>query len=207
MEAIFLDISSAFDKIWHKGLISKLTQIGINGKLLNTFESYPSNRSQITVIDGCKSQNLKLSAGCPQGSKLGPLSFIIYINDIQNNLESEILLFADDTALLVKGKDPVETSEISNRDLQKIEIWAATWKVMFNSSKSKAIIFSRKYLCNSPALIFCGNYIERVVRHKHLGLVLTSTLDWTEHINYISLRANRKLCLFSHPVTLGLQNI
>ena len=120
LEGLFLDIEGAFDKIWHKGLIAKLNQISIEGKFLKLFESYLSKRQQIVVVDGHKSKIENLTAGCPQGSKLGPLLFIIFINDIQKNLESEILLFADDTTLLAVGKDPAETTSILNRDLSKI---------------------------------------------------------------------------------------
>ena len=119
--------------------------------------------------------------------------FIIFINDIQKDLESEILLFADDTTLLAVGKDPAETTSILNRDLSKIESWAKTWKVTFSAKKTKSMIFSKKLLCNSPALMFCNKYIDRVVTHKHLGIILSSTLDWTPHINYICLKASRKL--------------
>ena len=190
---MFLDIEGAFDKIWHKGLLAKLNQISIEGKFLKLFESYLTNRQQIVVIDGEKSKTKNLSAGCPQGSKLGPLLFIIFINDIQKDLESEILLFADDTTLLAVGKDPAETTCILNRDLSKIESWAKIWKVTFSAKKTKSMIFSKKVLCNSPALIFNDRYIDRVVQHKHLGIILTSTLDWTPHINYICLKASRKL--------------
>ena len=132
---MFLDIEGAFDKIWHKGLLAKLNQISIEGKFLKLFESYLTNRQQIVVIDGEKSKTKNLSAGCPQGSKLGPLLFIIFINDIQKDLESEILLFADDTTLLAVGKDPAETTCILNRDLSKIESWAKLWKVTFSAKK------------------------------------------------------------------------
>ena len=107
-------------KIWHKGLIAKLNQISIEGKFLKLFESYLSKRQQIVVVDGHKSRIENLTAGCPQGSKLGPLLFIIFINDIQKELESEILLFAEDTTLLAVGKDPAETTSILNHDLSKI---------------------------------------------------------------------------------------
>ena len=136
LEAIFLDIEGAFDKIWHKGLIAKLNQICIEGKLLKTFQSYLTNRKQIVVIDGHKSNIENITAGCPQGSKLGPILFLIFINDIQKDIESEILLFADDTSLLASGKDPAETTSILNRDLSKIESWASTWKVKFSAKKN-----------------------------------------------------------------------
>ena len=192
-DGVFLDVSSAFEKIWHSGLIAKLDQIGIKGKLLSLFESYLSNRKQIVVIDGVKSQIMDLKAGCPQGSRLGPLLFIIYINDIQKDLESEILLFADDTTLLAVGSNPEQTSAMLNRDLLKIESWAQQWKVTFNPKKSESLLFSRKPV-NTLPVIFLGNTpIARVDTHKHLGIILSSSLDWASHINYICLKASRKL--------------
>ena len=134
----FLDVSAAFDKVWHKGLIAKLEQIGISDDFLILLKSYLSNRKQCTVIDGIKSDLLEITAGVPQGSRLGPLLFIIYINDIVEGLESEILLFADDCSLLASGNDPTETVEQLNRDLEKISSWSKTWKVTFNAGKSKS---------------------------------------------------------------------
>ena len=99
---IFLDVKSAFDKVWHKGLLAKLKQINIEGKLLGLFESYLTNRQQITTVEGQKSTKQYIKAGVPQGSRLGPLLFIIFIDDIIDNIESDILLFADDTSLLVR---------------------------------------------------------------------------------------------------------
>ena len=105
-QGVFLDVSSAFEKVWHKGLIAKLNQIGIEGKLLKLFESYLSNRRQIVVVDGVKSAETNICAGVPQGSRLGPILFIIYINDIVENLKSKILIFADDCSLMVSAEDP-----------------------------------------------------------------------------------------------------
>ena len=99
---VFLDVESAFDKIWHKAMVAKLNSIGIEGKLLDLFTSYLSNRQQVVVVDGIKSNVTQITAGLPQGSRLGPLLFIIYINDITEGLESDILIFADDCTLLAK---------------------------------------------------------------------------------------------------------
>ena len=189
----FLDISAAFDKVWHKGLIAKLEQIGIADNFLSLFKSYLSDRRQCTVIDGVKSNLLEIKAGVPQGSRLGPLLFIIYINDIGFDLESEILIFADDCSLLASGGDPAETVVQLNRDLAKIASWAKTWKVTFNATKSKDIIFSNKALNNSPPLLFNNSVIDRINTHRHLGVYLTSNLDWTVQVNDVCLRANRKL--------------
>ena len=192
---LFLDISAAFDKVWHKGLLAKLEQIGISGAVLTLFNSYLSNRKQCVVVDGVKSSMMDIQAGVPQGSRLGPLLFIIYINDIVEGLESEILIFADDCSLLASGTDPTETAEQLNRDLHKISTWADKWKVLFNAGKTKDIIFSNKMLNNSPPLVFNDSFINRVNTHRHLGVYLTSNLDWSTQINDICLKANRKLAI------------
>ena len=190
-----MDISAAFDKVWHRGLISKLSQIGVDGTFLNLFTSYLSNRKQCVIVDGVKSSLQNVNAGVPQGSRLGPLLFIIYINDIVKDIDSEIMIFADDTTLLASGKDPAETSSQLNRDLDKISNWAQTWKVTFNAGKSKDMIFSNKCLNNSPPLTFNNEYIERVNTHKHLGVYLNSNLDWSTQIYETCLKANRKLAV------------
>ena len=134
-------------------------------------------------VDGVPSDELPVRAGVPQGSRLGPLLFIIYINDILVDLESDALLFADDTCLVSVGKDPNLTSQALNRDLKKIHDWSLKWKVSFNPKKSKDMIFSNSTLNNSPPLIFNNVTVDRVNTHKHLGVYLTSNLDWTIHVN------------------------
>ena len=119
-QGIFLDISSAFDKVWHKGLLAKLFQIGIEDDAFNLFQSYLSNRKQVVVVEGVKSDTSDVMAGVPQGSMLGPLLFKNFINDITSNLESEITIFADDTTLLATRKDPNLTTQQFNRDLVNI---------------------------------------------------------------------------------------
>ena len=130
-----------------------------------------------------------------QGSSLGPLLFIIYINEIMEEIESNILILADDTSLFASGNDRSETAKILNRDLEKISTWADKWKVKFNAEKSSEIIFSNKLLNNSPPLIFNNDYVNRVNVHKHLGIYLSSNLSWTRHIHETCLRANQKLAV------------
>ena len=134
-QGLFLDVSAAFDKVWHNGLLAKLSQIGVDGTFLNTVGSYLAGRQQIVVVDNVKSEPLDVKAGVPQGSRLGPLLFIIYMNDIIKDIESDILIFADDTSLMATGSDPAETAQQLNRDLKRISSWATKWKVLFNAKK------------------------------------------------------------------------
>ena len=165
-------------------MLSKLSQIGVGGNFFKLLQSYLSHRKQCVIIDGVKSSFQDVKAGVPQGSRLGPLLFIIYINDIVHEIDSEMLIFADDTTLLACGQDPAEIAIQLNRDLGKISDWAKKWKVAFNTSKSKDMIFSK---------ILNNEIINRVNSHKHLGVYLQSNLDWSTQINETCLRANRKL--------------
>ena len=187
-QGLFLDVSSAFDKVWHQGLLAKLGQIGEQGTFYDTIKSYISDIRQIVVVDGEKSDITDIKAGIPQGSRLGPLLFIIYMNDIINDIESDILIFADDTSLFASGPDPAVTAAQLNRDLVKISEWANKWKVIFNPGKSKDIIFSHKSLNNSPPLILNDKFIDRVNVHRHLGLYLSSSLDWSVQVREVCLK-------------------
>ena len=193
-QGVFLDVSAAFDKCWHSGILAKLKQNKVDGRCLDLFESYLRGRKQIVVVDDVRSEIKEITAGIPQGSRLGPLLWILYVNDIIENLESEVLLFADDTCLFASASDPAITAEILNRDLFRINSWATSWKVTFNPHKSKDIIFSRKlFVNNSPPLIFNSTFVERVHEHKHLGLWLNNTLSWSRQISETVLKANYKL--------------
>ena len=107
MRAIFCDISKAFDRVWHKGLLYKLQTVGITGHLLQWFTDYFNNRKQRLVLPGVFSDWTDLKASVPQGSILGPLLFLIYINDIVRNINSFIRTFADDTSLYIKVENPI----------------------------------------------------------------------------------------------------
>ena len=107
-------MSAAFDKAWHPAIIAKLEQVKVGGSFLELFKSYLSNRQQIVTIGGYKSTSRTIMAGVPQGSSLGPLLWILYANDILDELECEVLLFADDTCMFASGNDPAKTSAMLN---------------------------------------------------------------------------------------------
>ena len=127
-----MGISKAFDKVSHKVLLYKLESLGISGKLLNLFCSYLNDRHQRVVLNGQLSDWAPILAGVPQGSVLGPFFFLIYINDLLDNLNSLIKFFADDTSLFSTVNDPNHSAKVINNDLNKISEWACKWKILFN---------------------------------------------------------------------------
>ena len=137
VRSVFLDISKAFGKVWHEDLLYKLRSMGISGDLYKLLENYLSGRLQRVVLNGQTSSWRPVLAGVPQGSILGPLLFLIYINDLPNELKSNAKLFADDTSLFTIVKDENESANILNNDLSLISKWAFNWKMLFNPDPSK----------------------------------------------------------------------
>ena len=135
VRAVFLDISRAFDRVWHEGLIFKLRQNGVEGNALSIIKSFLADRVQRAVLDGQTSDWVPIEAGVPQGSILGPLLFLVYINDLVEVVESEIDIFADDT-FIYRIIDPNSTKFLSD-DLDSITDWAYQWKMVFNPDISK----------------------------------------------------------------------
>ena len=180
VRAVFLDISKAFDKVWHDGLIFKLRQNGVTGNLLKLFESYLHNRQQRVVINGSCSPYQTIESGVPQGSVLGPLLFLIYINDLEKNIKSNIKFFADDTMLFSIVKDTVVSATELNLDLDHIFKWAYQWKMEFNPDTTKQateVIFScKRKKTTHPRLTFNGNNVVEVSDQKYLGLSLAPSL-------------------------------
>ena len=117
--AIFCDISKDFDQVWHKGLLFKLRAAGISGSFLNWCSDYLNNRIPKVVLPGASSSWTSVDAGVPQGSIFGPLLFLLYINDIIENIDSSKKLFADDTSLYIIVDNPLQAAEQLNSDLQK----------------------------------------------------------------------------------------
>ena len=196
IRCVFCDISKAFDRVWHKGLLFKLKSIGISDPLVNWFLSYLENRQQRVVLCNANSSWKNISAGVPQGSILGPLLFLVYINDIVNNIGSNIRLFADDTSLYLIVDSPTETATCLNSDLEIINKWSKQWLVDFNPSKTETMIISRKV--NSPLhpnLAMNDITVAEVNQHKHLGLTLSTDGKWQPHISFIVNKAWQRLGL------------
>ena len=169
---VFLDMSKAFDKVWHEGLLFKLKCYGVDGNFYKILENYLYNRKQRVVLNGQSSSWLNVNAGVPQGSVLGPLLFLIYINDLPDNLISSSKLFADDTSIFSTVLDINRSSEALNQDLLTIKDWATQWKMSFNPDLNKqatGVVFSRKTsIINHPLLYFNGAPVVSSCHQKHL---------------------------------------
>ncbi|MCG8096842.1 MAG: hypothetical protein JAZ17_25000 [Candidatus Thiodiazotropha endolucinida] len=190
VRVVFCDVSKAFDRVWHRGLLAKLKHYGISGGLLGWFKNYLSNRYQRVVLPGGKSDWLRIKAGVPQGSILGPLLFIIYVNDIVHAIHSNIRLFADDTSLYIIVDYPDAAAQILNADLFRIGNWAERWLVNYNPNKTETLLLSRKVnVRNHPTLYLNEVSINEVTSHKHLGLIFSQCCDWQNHIDYIQEKA------------------
>ncbi|MEW8547864.1 MAG: reverse transcriptase family protein, partial [Candidatus Thiodiazotropha sp.] len=190
VRAVFCDISKAFDRVWHAGLLHKLKAAGVTGEVLDWFKDYLSDRKQRVVLPGALSDWTSIKAGVPQGSILGPLLFLLYINDIVVDIGSSVRLFADDTSLFIVVDDPITAADCLNMDLDRISGWAATWLVSFNPSKTESLLVSRKLIKpHHPTLYMQNHQITEVDCHKHLGLYLSNDCTWHQHINHITEKA------------------
>ena len=187
---VFLDVSKAFDRVWHSGLLHKARCMGIGGILFDWLCDYLQDRRIRAVINGQKSEWFNTTAGVPQGSILGPLLFLIFINDITENIESDIHLFADDTSLM----EILENYNLSyaklNRDLNRLSVWSDRWLITFNAAKTVYLKITRKINPSpKPILKLKGVLIKEVFTHKHLGVTFNTTLTWGDHINKLVTKA------------------
>ena len=195
IRVIFLDISKAFDKVWHKGILFKLQQCGIGGSLLKWFSDYLKDRMQRVVVNGRCGEWGKITAGVPQGSVLGPLLFIVYINDISQAVSHcNIRLFADDTCLFINVDNRVTTAIKIDEDLQSINQWSKQWIISFSPAKTKSLIISNKRDIHLHPPVHLDNIIvEEVKSHTYLGLQFSHDLKWKKHIDSVAIKARKRL--------------
>jgi ribonuclease P/MRP protein subunit RPP40 len=198
VKLVFCDITKAFDKVWHKGLLAKLKAIRVTGNLLDWFKSYLEGRAQRVVIEGEESTWAWILAGVPQGSVLGPLLFLIYINDICLTVKGNIRLFVDDTCLYLDIVHNVQTQTAVNSDLASINKWAMEWLVEFNPSKTVTMATRRPRTTTAPIpLEMDGVNLVEVCSHKHLGVTLQDNLRWDTHIGEIANKASKRTNILS----------
>ena len=198
VRAVFLDFTKAFDKVSHRCLLYKMERVGISHKMLKWFSDYFTNRSQSVVLEGKSSSWRHVEAGVPQGSVLGPLCFLLYINDIVEHITCHMYLFADDASIFqtINDNNYKEETRLLNEDLKQITLWAKKWKVEISIPKTFAMLFSRKLNPPDELPLYIGNTKVKNVRcHKHLGLTLSCKMQWTSHIDSVTTAAFRRVNL------------
>ena len=190
--AIFLDLAKAFDSVSHNILLRKLARYGIRGNIFRFFQSYLSGRSQFVRINDVNSSLMNIEFGVPQGSILGPLLFLIFINDLPEATNFFIRLFADDTFLCSQNDDIFALESEVNIELNKVFIWLASNKLTLNISKSKYMLFSNKTKIDRNLNIKINeNRLENCVSYKYLGVIFDCNLNWKSHIDRVREKVNK----------------
>ena len=208
VDVIYLDLSKAFDSVPHQELLFKLWRLGITGPLWQWFKTYLLNRSHFVTFKEESSSCLPVLSGVPQGSVLGPLLFLIYINDITDSISvSSPYIFADD-AKLVKSINDLSDNLLLQNDITTFSAWSNEWKIALNALKCAAIRFSLASVDPSPVYSINDTPIVFSSTFRDLGVVVSSNLSWSTQINQVCSKAYRSFHLikrnFKHssPITL-----
>ena len=192
LDCIYLDFRKAFDTVPHLRLLSKLDSYGISGNIKAWISSFLLNRKQRVTVDGAYSDWKDVTSGIPQGSVLGPLMFVVFINDLPDIVASTAKIFADDTKLfrtITSVQDHITLQE----DLQKLSEWAAKWSMKFNYDKCKVLHLGKANQRSSYQMD--DIILETTSAEKDLGVVIDENLQFTEHVNKAVNKASRMLGL------------
>ena len=197
--AVALDISKAFDRVWHAGLLHKLKSYGISGQIFGLISSFLSNRQLRVVLGGKSSQEYPVNAGVPQGSIFGLTLFLLYINDLPDDVICNIAIYADDTTLYSKcnqASDLWQQLELASElesDLRDTVDWGKKWHVDLNAGKTQLVSFDRSKNTGAIDVKMDGSILAEKTSFKMLGLIFSSKLDWGSYIVPVARTASKKI--------------
>lgn len=206
IDSILLDFSKAFDKVDHKKLCLKLHHYGVRGKTLEWITNYLSDRTQTVVVNGKSSEKANVISGVPQGTVLGPLLFLVYINDLPELVKCKIRLFADD-ALIYRVIDSINDAISLQEDLNQLMNWEHEWSMEFNPDKCKVLRITNKRNTIIQPYSMHNQVLEVVDSAKYLGVYIHKKLSWNVHNDYTVKKANQTRCFIQrnlrscHPNT------
>ena len=187
-----MDFSKAFDRVPHHRLLKKIKFYGIKGPVLTWLGSFLALRSQRVLVDGESSDFCKVVSGVPQGTVLGPVLFLVFINDLPSTVNSQCKLFADDLVIYREVKCR-EDEKRMQEDLDKLSEWEDTWGMKFHPDKCEHIIITRKRSPHISSYTLRGHQLQTVSEAKYLGVTITSKLEWKDHIDMIAKKSNKTL--------------
>ena len=208
---LLIDFSKAFDMVDHEILLYKLQHYGIRGNTLKWLRSYLHDRKQYVSINGKNSSCRKITYGVPQGSILGPLLFIIYINDMPEiDKLAKFILYADDANIIITGKNTLEIEQKMIELNERLVRWVNSNGLMLNLKKTHFMIFSRQQIVQNPTLKINNFQIKRVHEARFLGVIIDEKLTWSAHIRAIKSKMSRYVGIMYKirskvPVNIRLQ--
>lgn len=188
----FFDLAKAFDRVWHRGLLSKLDHFGVRGNALRWLTAYLTNRTQRVRLGQAFSSWRAVPAGVPQGSVLGPLLFIAYTSDLPSTVtdpSTNCDLYADDTSLSSSCTTAAATALALQMSVNNVGSWLADWRLAANLSKTTVMEFTRRALPSRFTTSLDGSPLTRATSQRHLGITFTGDLRWTAHVNSILAKA------------------
>ena len=204
VDVSYLDFSKAFDKVPHKRLILQLKTHGIQGQILNWIEAWLSGRQQRVILNGTKSDWKEVTSGVPQGSVLGPLLFIIFVNEIEHSLESKVLKFADDIKV-VRVIEESKDQETLQSDLDKLVKWSESWQMKFNLSKCKVMHAGK--VKTKHAYKMDGQELSQIEKEKDLGVFINHKLSSSDQVVEARKRALRMLGAINRNVSYKSEEV
>ena len=206
VDIIYLDISRAFDMVSHSKLLYKLRNIDINGNILSWLKSFLTGRKQRVRINNELSDWCDVTSGVPQGTIIGPVAFLIYINDISKNVKSNCKLYADD-CVLYRCVNNSKDAEMLQHDHDRVVIWSSKWSMEFNVTKCKVMHLTKKRNVIFNSYFMNGTKLCTTNSEKYLGVRISNSLSWKPHIDVVRKECFQKLGIIKRVFSKCNKNI